>query len=77
MRLITDMSNATGKWLPASDYGRPHVADLQHDAAYAHALVQAIKENDCDGWSGDAWPMQVVLSRAAEIMRGFGYDTDT
>lgn len=47
-------------------------ADFIHDAAYAHALVQALY-----GAPDMTHQRRWIFERADEIMRWFGYDTDT
>ena len=44
------------------------ITDLAHDSAYAHALVQALRDAP-DMTHQRQW----IFNRADEIMRGFGY----
>ncbi|WP_291779107.1 hypothetical protein [Luteibacter sp.] len=44
-----------------------------HDAAYAHALVLAMKEIDFDGF---CTPVQATITRAKQLMREWGYGED-
>lgn len=48
---------------------REEVGDLAHDALYAHALVQAISEQDTDLGRLDPRPILRVQIRADELMR--------
>lgn len=45
------------------------IQSLNHDALYAHALVQAISEQDTDLGSLDPRPILRVQIRADELMR--------
>lgn len=63
--------------MPASVYGRLHSTDLQHDAAYAHALVMGMDEWDKYEWwriyeDFTSW----LKRRAAELMREWGYENE-
>lgn len=44
--------------------------DLCHDAAVAHALLQAMKEMDFDAF---CTPVQELSRRANELMKEWGY----
>ncbi len=48
-------------------------ADLCIDAAYAHALVMVMDEIAVDG---DSTSIRDIRARAAEIMAGWGFDSD-
>ena len=43
--------------------------DVSHDAIAAHALMQAMAEFDCEGWSVRANPIEWARERAEEILR--------
>jgi len=77
MKLKCAMSDATGKWLPAVTWGESLGGGLNHDAAAAHALMQAIEEwlgvstnDECAG-NVVTW----VKLRADEIMAEWGFDS--
>jgi hypothetical protein len=50
-----------------------HIANAEHDAAMAHALVMAIGEVAGDRFDTTA----KILKRADEIMREWGYSDET
>lgn len=64
--LKTIMAKECGEWFPLFDGEGDAMPAFEHDAAYAHALVQAVEEYRQD--------RGYILARAAEIMRGFGYE---
>lgn len=58
------ISHLTGAWL----------SNLKHDAAYAHAMIQAMDEfRPRIGWTMWDTAIPMITERADEIMRGFGY----
>ena len=71
--MLTHMSNQTGTWTTASEYGRLHVTDLQHDAAMAHALVMAMERWDYSDDPNDTIN-SAIFRRADEIMAEWGYE---
>jgi hypothetical protein len=69
MKLKSAMSDATGKWLPAVTWGESLGGALNHDAAAAHALMQAMDEFS-------AWPRVIgVTKRASELLCSWGFDS--
>lgn len=70
MRLKTEMFDAgNGRRFPNYQDGE----DVDHDAAAAHALMQAIAEYESDYL---VWRPCNILNRADEIMREWGFDSE-
>lgn len=79
MRLRTKMVNDRGDWSPVSCGDSIIIRDLQHDATYAHALVQAISEIGVtkDGMYAECCiasdTQSFLRDRADELMREWGF----
>ena len=69
MKLRTEMVDFHGRMLPRTGSHVLHFS-LEHDAACAHALMQAMEEFD-----GAEYQRDYILCRASEIMAGWGFDS--
>ena len=51
-------------------------AELTHDAAAAHALMQAMEDLDHSGWTRYQNPIHAAKCRANELMREWGFTNE-
>lgn len=83
MKLMTEMQDgcvhALGYCVDTESVKPLEVAKLEHDAAAAHALMQAVRQYEQDFPLSPAVAQDVIQwieKRADEIMREWGYESE-
>ena len=77
MKLLTEMQDgcvhANGYCVDEDAVELRQAEKLVHDAAAAHALMQAMEDLNHSGWTKYQNPIHAAICRADELMREWGF----